>query len=492
MTSRHLLALGAALALGGCFNFGLEAFCANNPQHPSCAGDGGTAGTGGGTAGTGGGTAGTGGGTAGTGGGSSDAGPGCDPDGGYGEANVVFVSATRGNDNNSGFANAPVSTLNRALAAVRLMLSQRRIVLDQGIYSSSASIELDAGFNGLIIEGGATYDGTGWRRDCSSTARTLTQLNVMSPTAFRASGPLALSLKDLELVGGEAPIAGSAYGIWAASATLTLDNVRVEAGRGGGSFQPASPGAMTGSVTCDGGPSTGAMGAVGATGPASDGGRFTSTGWVTGTGNQGSSGDPGATGTAAPAPDDTTCLGCNCQLCSNRNVSQTANPGSPGCGGLGGTAGIGGPGGGASVAVFVTGASSVRLLGPSVLQASVGGNGAPGADGGVGAPGLPGTQGAGKSCATAGQFCYGSGGGASCTGCLLGTPTTVTQPGGAAGGTGGPGGRGGHGGPGAGGWSVALALAADAGLTVELPVRMFVSDGGMGGTAGRSELIVRY
>ncbi|MBL9038156.1 MAG: hypothetical protein JNG84_06550 [Archangium sp.] len=556
MMRMRSIGFAGVLACAACFDFSLDEFCRNNPTHPQCSGDGGALGGGAGGGGAmGGGTGGGDGGSTDAGrtdggasdsgtpadsgvfdagsfdagtfdaglidagqpdagdddaglidAGSSDAGAfdagtldagmmGCDSDGGYSDSNAWFVSIT-GNDGNPGTMASPFASLTQALSTARNSVTKKRIVLDEAIYNH-AGIVLDAGWNGVSIEGAGLRTGIPWTRNCNLDRRGNTRIDVSGAIGLTISGG-AFKLQDLELLAGNASSAAApnTYGIYGTDVLLELNNVRVKSGVPFAGTTPSQPGQTVGLTSCNNTPSTGADGGQGDGGAPSDGGFPTQAGYQTGLGGTGVTGVSGSAGTAggAPSPATATCLDCNCANCSAVSATETGPVGRPGCGGVGGTGGSGATGGGASIAVFLSGASRITVFPSSSLEASAGAPGGNGGPGGLGATGATGQSGGGW-CYTSGSICSGSGG--SCLGCAYNPSGSTTRAGGAAGGKGGNGGLGGVGGAGAGGWSAALVVPSDAGV-IGVPGNATLSPaaGGSGGLpsgkSGQSVTLFRY
>ncbi len=401
------------------------------------------------------------------------------------ETSSYFVSVS-GADTNPGTQAGPFRTLEHALTQARLTSTKRQIVLEEGQHVASR-LSIDGGLSGLVIEG-AAVSATTWRRLCGAARATATTVTVASTTAL-ALRDGAFTLRALQLVGADAGVgAVSTYGVFGENVALTLEDVVVRAGRGGQPVQPPRPAQVTGQTACNTStPGSGANGAAGGAAPPAVIGRFSAAGYLAPAASLGAVGGAGATGTAA-TPRVETCRRCDCGNCMPGNGSVTEPVGDPGCGGLGGMGGPPGPNGGASVAVFLSGASSV-VLRNALLVSSTGGDGAAGAPGGLGAAGAAGTMGPLWCPMTV--TCAGTGG-RNCGTCGIDTESGHRFTG-SAGGNGGPGGPGGPGGAGSGGWSVGLVAPSDAGLFgLDGGASVLVGQPGDGGVSGSARAVLVY
>lgn len=438
-------------------------------------GAGGSGGVGGGGAGAGGTGAVGSGGTPGDAGGDAGGEPACDPNQSP-VAGAVFVSPA-GSDTNNGTAQFPVLTLGEALSKAKAALATR-IYLAVGDYNLTATLELGAAEQGIIIEGGWQKNGSTWTPHCVPSRRTYTTVSVASDVAVRVT--------DMAQVGGlrhltvatkskgstTAGAAGqSVVGIWASGAATVYNllDVDVVAGDGGDGGEPPAAPAAAGTSTCNGvagccttepgcgntnGPDAPAKAA---TGNAASQGTFAASGYAPGNaadGNPGALGVHGKAGNNGPSTGKTcyatgNCGSCNAGQCTGGSTlggpsPQVGAPGRCGCAGLGGGGGKGGRGGGASIALLITQGATVSAS-YSTFHAGKGGGGAAGGAGGPGGQGANGSAGPETGCTTG---CYG--------GCSSTCSVYDTVSGGPAGTRGGVGGEGGDGGGGSGGPSYAV------------------------------------
>lgn len=370
----------------------------------------------------------------------------------------VFVSKTRGADENAGTAVSPVATLGRALA-LATGDAHREIYVAQGIYEEPSALVVQA--RDLRVSGGWKEDPVRWTRDCSPGRRMKTVLYVAASPALSdafseggASGKVALEALSLATV-SKMSASASAYALFlkGEGPEWNLSDVTLVADRGlDGATAPPAPGPAGPCLPCAAGAAGGVGGEGGPVAPA-----FTPDGFVPGDGKTGAPGGAGGAGKAPGAPPTVQAFDGGCgqktkPMCQSQTPRKTVtgNAGKCGCGGAGGAGGGGGKGGGASVALFVSGTRQVRAQ-YTYLKATGGGDGAPG---GAGAPGAGGTAGAGGAAKTYdARHCENQPNADKCT---ASEASIKTLAGATAGGPGGAGGAGGHGGPGAGGASVGL------------------------------------
>jgi hypothetical protein len=420
----------------------------------------------------------------------------------------VFLSPN-GSDANAGTQDRPLLTLGRALV-VAAETPGRDVYAAAGTYAGPVSLQ-----NNVNIYGG--YDPNTWARNADNDVI----IDGGNPviTGFDLDG--TIELQQLQLVGDNAFGAGEdAVGmILDEAGDVSLVDVRIVPGRGGNGEDGESgangfDGSVGGSgaIGCEDGagvcancsrplPGLGSF-TFGVNGNGGDGGDpgFGSAdgvngdngeggsrggirgfgGTFTGTTRDGDPGSPGPDGDAGPnglagSPDSDGEKGDNGidgegGGGGGGGAGSTADffcdefGGAGGGGGAGGTGGDGGDGGtrgGASIALEVSGATSLSLISSTII----GNTGGDGGDGGRG--GDPGEGASG-----------GSGG--------LAISSTADDRGGngGRGGDGGNGGRGGHGGGGGGGSSIALVVENGAEVSVDRTDLLGGAGGGGGGGPG--------
>jgi hypothetical protein len=379
-------------------------------------------------------------------------------------ATTIFVSPIGLPTNSGESPSNPVDSVQVAVARA-VALSRPTIALAPGTYSSFVSLQ--AQHAGLRFVGSrtATFDG-----DCAPDARSATTLLAPQPTTVSLMGVAGAQVIFSGLTIRSSPPLGlseSTLTVRVTNSNVRFENVDIyapDARPGRSPAQPGPPGNLACNGTSDCG--LGRTGLDGGDGAPADAGSFNAAGYLPGDGKAGLNGDPGGNGTVPPVPPSASCIvACSGAtpciggelFCGNLVNTVSSNRGTCGCGGRGGIGGSSATGGGASVAVFVTGNTSVVSFQNTRLFAGRGGPGGAPVQGG---PGGPGTAGALGSSAT----CYRAGGPNGCgrmpsmcsQNCeILGPPATVIGVG-PAGGSGAPGGPGGRGGAGAGGPSVAL------------------------------------
>ncbi|MEB2312079.1 MAG: hypothetical protein OZ921_18945 [Sorangiineae bacterium] len=462
-------AAGADSSLGGSGGTAGSSGGATGGGGGATGGGGGAAGGSGGTAGSSGGATGGSGGAAGGSGGAAG-GASCDPAETVGSG--VFASPTGSDGTGDGSAGSPLATVGQAL---KLAATGDKVVyLDRGTYKEQ--VTADGTNGGVVIRGGWWRDGTEWKRDCASEARSQTVIESPTNTGVRVEG-VSLSLETLTVktkANGHSPANGAGetlYGVFVTGGTakLTLTDVHVAPGVGGrgGAVSATLPGLTR---DCDG-LNNCANGASADDADASDpaeAGVFVKAGYVPGDGEDGHPGNAGNNGT--PGNNGVPVSGCryhdNCagscaDGCQSPNVSTSpvvGGTGKCGCGGAGGPAGKGGRGGGGSVALFAAGPCTI-LVTRSLLAAGRGGDGSAGLAGSDGEDGKTGSAGASAQCwgDCAPVACGQQGGGC--------TQSFKSVDGGSPGTAGGKGGKGGKGGGGSGGPS--LAIVRVAGATVQ-------------------------
>ena len=354
---------------------------------------------------------------------------------------------------------APYATITHALSRAS-SLRRSVIAVAPGVYAES--IVVAAVHAGRTITGGFLTD---WSRDCAIDARDRTVIDAPGGVGIsftNVSGTEVTVRRMTVRSGPTGQKGGSTYGVRALASNVSLDDVAVIAEPASEGRTPASPADVMGTTPCLGVSdcSTGGAGPRGASGRPADGGWFDAMGFLPGVGAPGTPGGSGFNGTPPPLPFSANCATCSgstpCNggdlFCGNTTGSMGGTRGRCGCGGLGGLGAPGGIGGGASVAVFASGGSVVRVTN-SLLRARAGGAGADGADGGLGSPGSSGARGTQVACIDpTGAMCSRQ----RCADNCEPRGQVLLILGGLDGGTGGPGGTGGTGGPGAGGPSIGV------------------------------------
>jgi hypothetical protein len=386
----------------------------------------------------------------------------------------------------------PAKTIGRGLAIARAR-DAGVLYLDKGSYAENLLIPEGPA---LRLRGGWGKSGFAWVRDCASNRRSLTSLLTTPPVGIDVRSPApGTSLEDLSVAMTAVPSAGadqpggSSIVVRVSGGAFGLTNVELvasDAASGGLATRPLNPGALA----CAGTPATCGDGGLGVDrltpAPSSDGGVFTSAGFVPGDGAQGQAGGDGQHGRpGGPGATATGCYGsCTCSFnnCNNSGTQGpvTAEAGRCGCGGRGGPPGAPGRGGGASIALLALDGALVVVT-SSALRAGNGGAGSPGTDSPAGTPGA-GRAGANSTCTT--QACVmttacSPGPGACYPGGNMSyVPTTVA--GGVSGEPGGRGGVGQPGGGGAGGPSHAIVRVGSATVAVDGSSALTVKAGGLG------------
>ncbi|MDP3232415.1 MAG: hypothetical protein Q8N26_06545 [Myxococcales bacterium] len=375
-------------------------------------------------------------------------------------ADTLYVSVDGGSDSNSGVSpTAPFATVTHALTRA-VSLGRSVIAVAPGVYSEP--VVIGSAHAGRTVTGGFLAD---WTRDCAADARDRTVIDAPAGVgiAFSSiSGPEVIVRRMTVRSGPTAQKGGSTYGVRALASNVSLHDVVVIAEPASEGRMPASPVDMTGTTLCLGVSdcSTGGAGSRGAAGRSADGGWFDAMGFLPGVGETGTPGGPGFNGTPPPLPVPANCATCSgstpCNgsnlFCGNTTGAMSGTRGRCGCGGLGGLGAAGGIGGGASIALFASGSSLVRVTN-SVLRSRAGGAGVGGAFGGLGSLGSSGARGNPTACIDPN--------GANCSRMRCNdncepSGQVLAVAGGADGGTGGTGGAGGPGGAGAGGPSIGV------------------------------------
>jgi len=392
----------------------------------------------------------------------------CDPLEAPDTAQGVFVSA-QGNDvTGNGAPLTPLQTVAKGLSAAAAG-GKKLVYLDEGTYTES--LVFTTAESGIIVRGGFKATGGAWTRDCN--AQSLTLIRSSAAIAVDVSGTSTTSgLRELTIatkaVGASNPNASgeSLYGvrITGASTKFSLFAVSVIAGTGGAGGT-ASPGVTPPSPigTCASACSDGGIGKSGMTVSPGGPGSFSQTGFTPGDGVDGQAGGVGHNGVAGMATSNANCTFCAscgtqhclcacCQTgCGNycdagptTKGAVTTNPGPCGCAGTGASPGKAGRGGGASVALFINGATV-----SSSYSSFTAGPGGPGSAGGASAGGGAGSAGtaAQASCAQGNCRCTWSGCGGNCD--TDQPAVTLTSQPGALGGSGGASSAGGGGAGGA-------------------------------------------
>lgn len=372
----------------------------------------------------------------------------------------VFVAAD-GSASGTGSADDPVDSLARA-AELAVDRGVSTIYLEVGSYAEDElawSLAAD-----LVVSGGWRRQPGAWTRDCSDRA---VQDTVVAPPSTGltvvSSGGATLTLSRFTLRSRDAVTPGaSSYGVRFRSdeaAQLTLDSMRIFAGRGADGLEGApgtagAAGASSATPCMDGQP-----GADGDPGEAGREGLFEPDGYVPSSGARGALGSAGENGPPPPDPGEprTDCVSSCTGECSNPAscggsipTTVTPLPGSCGQGGAGGRGGAGGGGGGGSFGLYVAGTRVMVVASETTIESGDGGDGGPGGSGGAGGAGGVGAPGADQPCPLNCGYIMGPP-------CACGTMRIDTVSGGD-GTDGGAGGAGGAGGGGAGGPSVAVLL----------------------------------
>jgi hypothetical protein len=412
------------------------------------------------------------------------------------DADGVFVSPV-GDDALGGSRLFPVKSLGVAIDRAGT-LGRSSVYILPGVYSGNVIVP-----RSLSLLGGWSNVAGSWRRNCAPDARTTTvivALDAGPAVSVVDAGVLlrSMSLQTL-LPGASAPNTSGAsrVGLWAENANVTLAEVMVMTTDAlpGGVASPGAGGAAPSAQSCFGSCGNGLAAApAGASARASDGGVFTTTGFVPGDGVVGRPGGDGQNGIAGTSGSTSSgCyLGCGCSVnCTSTGPSVVVGqPGWCGCAGHGGNGGSQGRGGGASVGIYAVG-SVIRLFDTSV-GAGRGGDGSAGAQGGAGSLGTDGGTGVALQCQT--KPCRVTTG--SCAmypnvACYYGnSPSDEVAFSVAPGFPGGPGGAGAigqQGGSGAGGPSVAVVLVRGGQLVVDGGT-LTASNGGSGGQIGRAHV----
>lgn len=415
---------------------------------------------------------------------------------------AIFVSATSGNDNNSGHFGFPVATLGKALALTGG--SRTAVYMAAGTYTTGTTLSVP---DGISFYG--QYNAADWSRAVSNV------VNIQGPQVVLlfSNNSKPSTLAGLDIYASNAIAAGSssyAVHMLNCSASIILIGNRIQSGNGaagtagingnnganGNNGLSGTPGNCDANVSASGG--TGGSSACGMSGGKGGNGGYASangqsgfpgTGSTPG-GNPGASGNPGKQGSPGSNGSNGT-HGPNGPVNSNTFVftgmgytpqngisGSNGTPGNGGGGGGGGggqtgflvddgtgnggggggaggcsgTAGAGGNGGGASIAVLVQ--NSRVLITQNTLISGNGGNGGKGGNGGLG-----------------GNGGFGGSGANNCT----------SEVG--AGGNGGKGGNGGNGGSGSGGnGGPSIGIYASNATFAYLGINTFIS--GSGGTGG--------
>lgn len=372
----------------------------------------------------------------------------------------VFVTSNANDVRPCGSVAEPC-TLDNALA-----LKPSVIDIADGVYRGDFRV---VSLNGLRVRGGWKIEGATWTRSC--TEKMVTIRTDASPQGMLVDGS-AVTFAYVDIASRPTAVqAGEGlYGLVVMNGSrVTLDHVNISSvdgldGASGATGQtPLVPGCTTAGDGSFGG--EGGAGAAGRIDFEAAGVRSTPA-W------DGASGAAGANGTAAELPP-LIVTGYRCLTKTNEcgqgqcsKVRDGASAGKNGCGGGGGSGGAAGGNGGTSIAVYVSGASSVNVVGGSMTSGRAG-NGGAGGSGGAGAPGSPGQVGPDTevpNCYTqplSDKQCADTSIVSPPPTCMPDSPTNLglTQlivPGGLAGGGGGHGGAGGAGGSGAGGFSYAV------------------------------------
>ncbi len=401
---------------------------------------------------------------------------------------IVYVSASTGNDANTGTADLPVATLGQAITL--LGGSRMTIWLAGGAYTHGSIVNIQ---DGLTIEGGFSVAGAVWTKSTSQTTTITfsgveTVSGVRHRIGFKASAVSNWQLKDLTIIttaisGLDPSNRGSSnYGVWinnCSDYTITRCDITSGNASQGGSGAAGTNG------------SNGAAGSIGGSGSC-DGNYTCCFGSESAPGGNGGAGGTGGGGTGGGGNNTST---------SNPNPFVGAN----GTGINGGGGGAGGKGGGFSggnnANIGAYGGGSVSLA-QNTNPGNPGGQGDPGGDGANGANGfngnnglvgssgpfgifssgffIPGAQAGTGTNGTGGQGGAGGGGGGRqvCTICNDGPGN-----GGAGGGGGGQAGTGGTGGYGGGGSFAIFITNSNTGVDIAQN-RLTSGSAGFGGAGG--------
>ena len=365
----------------------------------------------------------------------------------------VYVTATGTSDADCGTMEKPCS-LSAALAK-----EPSTINIASGKYTVAVTLMNRS----IRIFGGWTATASGWTRTCESGRASIESPEAVGMNIDHSNVTLSYVDVSSKSLGLSLVPAETVYGVFVTNhSRVTLDHVNATSHAGGkGIDGPERPSRSAASV-CDAG--TGLPGNDGNTGK-NGSADFGPSGPMFVNASDGTDGTDGQNGTTPPLPvangyncvsgdvamgadPNTPSPTCTQRPCTHQPLQplQGSNRGSNGCGGPGGYGGFAGTNAGSSIALYVSGHSTVSVIAGALTSG----------DGGQGGRGSPGVQGAMGTAGQAGQAyddydCHDDG--LECTAPTCLTRNSYNVPGGAAGGDGGKGGNGGNGGNGASGHS---------------------------------------
>jgi hypothetical protein len=301
----------------------------------------------------------------------------------------------------------PCGTIAAGLAQIASSMGTKTILyLDNGTYTEQVTLPA-----GITIQGGWFDNGGVWSHMCDpSPPGAIIAAPTGATAAIQASYSGSSELDTVQVQNTQTAGPGvSLYGINALGSTtaLVLNDVILDVAGGGAgdAGTAATPGVAGGNgngspctTASDGGNGSNGSARAGATA-----GVYTMAGYTPQPGQQGTSGGDGQNG---PAGDAGTCQMESTAYCCNVNsgcnqgstgsciTNFCGTQGAPGCGGTQATVGTPGQGGGASIGLFVWGAT-VTITGGQYTTGNggAGGPGGAGADGGAGAVGAAGADG---------------------------------------------------------------------------------------------------
>ena len=426
----------------------------------------------------------------------------CDPSEKPGSG--LFVSPAGDDTSGDGSAAAPYRSLTRALSSASTAGAASTIYADVGSYPEEVVVPKLT--SDVSVRGGWRATGQSWMRACDSGRRALTVVRSTTVYGLHAlEGGAALTIEDFTILTRATPVAAlpgkvgeTAYGVFVRSvnARLTLRNVEVRAGDGGGGVKPPTPARLPTPSSCTCKPT--GVGASGLEGvdpsglapAAAQAGDFTADGFVPSSGAAGlaasnageNGGPPGAQIVDAQCDLNDCNSACSCAKTTNtptpscvNYISKTSGAGACGCGGPAGAPGAAGPGGGASIALFVAGMGAKVTLDHVLLATGKGGGGAGGGVGGAGGIPTAGVPGSTITCYP-NRYCWNMGPG--CTN--VDVPGAAVQHTASTGGNGGKGGAGQSAGAGAGG-SVAGIVKVGGSVVEETLAAIALKQAGLGG-----------
>ena len=180
----------------------------------------------------------------------------CDPSEKPGSG--LFVSPAGDDTSGDGSAAAPYRSLTRALSSASTAGAASTIYADVGSYPEEVVVPKLT--SDVSVRGGWRATGQSWMRACDSGRRALTVVRSTTVYGLHAlEGGAALTIEDFTILTRATPVAAlpgkvgeTAYGVFvrSANARLTLRNVEVRAGDGGGGVKPPTPARLPTPSSC--------------------------------------------------------------------------------------------------------------------------------------------------------------------------------------------------------------------------------------------------